>query len=215
MGRRVRLPGVECARPLIDATASVLIIGIGGLGHLGVQIVKATTAAQIIAVDVDATKVELAGRLGADTSLLSGATTAEEVRDANGGRSIDVVLNFAGSQASVDLAVDVVKRGGMIVAKGRRYEDGLDRAMLGQVLAGLLRDRMELPVLGQDCHGGVGRFEVEPVDQFVAVGPVQAEPFTGGVGERGHSQPLSELHEGRLEQRFDHVRTDDRVDPVR
>jgi alcohol dehydrogenase, propanol-preferring len=109
---------VELARPFLDSTATVLIIGIGGLGHLGLQIVKATTAARVIATDIDDAKVELAKRLGADTALVSGPDAVAAILEANRGRSVDVVLDFVGTQPSVDLGVDVIKRGGMMVVTG-------------------------------------------------------------------------------------------------
>ncbi|HKE72344.1 MAG TPA: alcohol dehydrogenase catalytic domain-containing protein [Acidimicrobiales bacterium] len=109
---------VEWARPWLGPTASVLVIGVGGLGHLGLQIVSATSAARVLAADIDAAKVDLATRLGAEAAFVAGPDTAEAVLDANGGHQIDVVLDFAGVQASVDLGVDVIRRGGTLVVTG-------------------------------------------------------------------------------------------------
>lgn len=109
---------VEWSRPLLGPRSVVLLIGVGGLGHLGLQIVAATSAASVIAVDVDPARVALAERLGATRAFISGPVVAEAVRDAAGGRGVDVVLDFVGTQDSVDLAVDVVRRGGMIVVTG-------------------------------------------------------------------------------------------------
>jgi alcohol dehydrogenase, propanol-preferring len=109
---------VELARPYLDAASSVLVVGIGGLGHLGLQILAASSAARIIAVDVDNARLDLARRLGADACVVAGSQASQLVKEANHGRAVDVVLDFAGVQASVDLGVDVVKRGGLMVVTG-------------------------------------------------------------------------------------------------
>ncbi|MBO0856107.1 MAG: alcohol dehydrogenase catalytic domain-containing protein, partial [Nocardia sp.] len=61
--------------------ATAVAIGIGGLGHVAVQILKATTACRIIAVDVAAEKLELATACGADIVLTAGADTAANILD--------------------------------------------------------------------------------------------------------------------------------------
>ena len=56
-----------------------MVIGVGGLGHLGVQILRALTAAQIIAVDTRPEALQLAERCGADHTVLSGDSAADEI----------------------------------------------------------------------------------------------------------------------------------------
>ncbi|MBV9661853.1 MAG: alcohol dehydrogenase catalytic domain-containing protein [Acidimicrobiales bacterium] len=109
---------VEWIRARLEPGVTVLVLGVGGLGHLALQIVAAISAARIVAVDVDPAKVDLAKRLGAEAAFVSGADTAEAIRDVNGGRPVDVVLDFAGVQATVDLGTDVIARNGMMVITG-------------------------------------------------------------------------------------------------
>jgi len=109
---------VEWGRPRMTPGATVLVVGVGGLGHLAVQIVAATTGATIFAVDVDEARVALAERLGASRGFVARSGLSVDVRSANGGRAVDVVLDFVGSQATVDLDADVARRGGMIVVAG-------------------------------------------------------------------------------------------------
>ncbi|GAA1970285.1 NAD(P)-dependent alcohol dehydrogenase [Nocardioides panacihumi] len=85
-----------------------VVIGVGGLGHLAIQILKATTATTVVAVDLEATAVELATRVGADHALPGGPRVAELVRDLAGPRGAEVVLDFVGSQDSLDLARSLV-----------------------------------------------------------------------------------------------------------
>ncbi|RIV39691.1 NAD(P)-dependent alcohol dehydrogenase [Micromonospora radicis] len=81
--------------------STAVVIGVGGLGHLGVQILKATTAARIIAVDNRDEALRLAEEYGADLTLRSGERTAEEIRAATGGRGADLVLDFVGVDATL------------------------------------------------------------------------------------------------------------------
>ncbi len=88
----------------LGPTATALIIGIGGLGHVAVQIFKATTAARIVAVDTRMQALDLAASLGADVVVLAGDDDAQEVRRATGGRGADLVLDCVGSDATLALA---------------------------------------------------------------------------------------------------------------
>jgi propanol-preferring alcohol dehydrogenase len=94
-----------------------VIIGIGGLGHLAVQIVKAISAAEVIAVDVDQSKLELAASLGADRTVLI-ADAAAPIRDWCDGLGADAVLDFVGADDSLALAAAVLAVGGRLVVAG-------------------------------------------------------------------------------------------------
>jgi alcohol dehydrogenase, propanol-preferring len=120
----VRLPdGLEpaTAAPLTDAgltpyhairrswskmtpTSTVVVIGVGGLGHMALQIVKATTAAKVIAVDNRKEALNLATNIGADHAVMSDEKAAEAIRDLTGGRGADVLLDFVGAEATMELA---------------------------------------------------------------------------------------------------------------
>ncbi|HEY8481047.1 MAG TPA: NAD(P)-dependent alcohol dehydrogenase [Spirillospora sp.] len=84
--------------------ATAVVIGVGGLGHLAVQILKATTAAAVIAVDTRSEALDHALRDGADVALPSDDTTVGRIRDATGGRGADVVLDFVGSDPTLATA---------------------------------------------------------------------------------------------------------------
>ncbi|MFC0530512.1 NAD(P)-dependent alcohol dehydrogenase [Phytohabitans kaempferiae] len=83
--------------------STAVVIGVGGLGHVGVQILKATTATRVIAVDTRAEALELAQKYGADLTVLSGDTAAEQIREATGGLGADLVLDFVGADATLRL----------------------------------------------------------------------------------------------------------------
>lgn len=85
--------------------ATVVVIGVGGLGHMAVQIVKATTAARVIAVDPKPAALALATEVGADEVLEPGEKTAQTIRELTNGHGADVVLDFVGSESTLKLAL--------------------------------------------------------------------------------------------------------------
>ena len=95
--------------PKLTPDATIAMIGVGGLGHIGVQIARATTAAQVIAVDVKPEALELARKVGAHHAVLSDDNAAQAIRDLTGGRGADVVIDFVGSTATLDLARSVAR----------------------------------------------------------------------------------------------------------
>lgn len=121
----VKLPvglGPESAAPLTDAgltpyhavrrswgkmtpESTVLVIGVGGLGHMGVQFVKQTTAARVIAVDSKKDALDLATRVGADHVLGSDVDVPSAVRELTHGLGADVVLDFVGAESTIRSAM--------------------------------------------------------------------------------------------------------------
>ena len=112
------LHAVERARPLLEPGATAVVIGIGGLGHLAVQFLRATSKVRVLAVDVDRARLDLGAELGADDGVLTGPDAADGIVAANGGRKVDAVFDFVGAQQSLDLAAAVTGRGGAIVVTG-------------------------------------------------------------------------------------------------
>lgn len=96
---------VKLSLPKLLPGTTAVCIGVGGLGHMAVQFLKAMTAADVIAIDVKPEALELARSLGADTVLTAGPDTAAAVKDATGGRGAHVVIDFVGSDASLATAV--------------------------------------------------------------------------------------------------------------
>src|SRR3954454_12709899 len=105
------LHAVERARPLLEPAATAVVVGIGGLGHLAVQFLRATSDVRVLAVDVDRARLDFAAEIGADDGVLTGPDAGDSVRAANAGRKVDVVYDFVGTQESLDLAAEVTGRG--------------------------------------------------------------------------------------------------------
>lgn len=81
-----------------------LVIGLGGLGLVGVQILKALTGATIIATDMKEEAMAEAEKLGAIT-VPGGEGQIERIREITGGRGVDAAFDFVGVGATVTTAV--------------------------------------------------------------------------------------------------------------
>lgn len=110
---------VRRALPRLVPGSLAVAIGIGGLGHMGLQYLKVLSAARVVAVDSSSDARGLAARLGADVVLDPGEVdVVEAVRDVGKGEGADVVLDFVGNDATLAVAKQVVKRRSLIVIVG-------------------------------------------------------------------------------------------------
>ncbi|MFE3002061.1 NAD(P)-dependent alcohol dehydrogenase [Nocardia sp. NPDC059246] len=105
---------IDDVRHLLTSGSSAVVIGVGGLGHVGLQILRAVTGARIIAVDNSQPQLDLARALGADAALNNSQDVARAVLEFTDGYGADAVFDFVGLQATVDLACRVVAPGGAI-----------------------------------------------------------------------------------------------------
>ena len=109
---------VRRSLPKLLPGSTALVIGVGGLGHLAVQVLKALTSADVVAVDVRPEALALATEYGADTSLMSGDDTAARVREVTRGRGADLVLDFVGTDATMELGRACVRTWGDLTIVG-------------------------------------------------------------------------------------------------
>ncbi|GAA2830968.1 propanol-preferring alcohol dehydrogenase [Leucobacter komagatae] len=105
---------INTVRNRMTGDATVVLIGLGGLGHMALQILAATTGARVIALDTDPNKLAFAREHGADLAIPSDGDAAARILSETGGVGADVVLDFVGVQPTVNLAVAVVRGGGAI-----------------------------------------------------------------------------------------------------
>ncbi|MDQ0218329.1 propanol-preferring alcohol dehydrogenase [Peribacillus cavernae] len=94
----------------------VAIYGIGGLGHVALQYAKAM-GFNVIAVDIQDDKLELAKELGADITV-NGLKNdpAQDIFDKVGG--VQAAISVAVTQKAFEQAYSSVKRGGTLVVVG-------------------------------------------------------------------------------------------------
>jgi propanol-preferring alcohol dehydrogenase len=111
---------IDLARDVLQPGTTCVVIGVGGLGHMAVQILAATTSVQVIAVDLSNEALELASRLGAHHTVRSDPEAAAAIRElvgpAPGGA--EAVFDFVGVTPTVRLAASVVSTGGRLLLVG-------------------------------------------------------------------------------------------------
>jgi propanol-preferring alcohol dehydrogenase len=83
-----------------------------------VQILRAVTATQIIAVDLDPAKLELARAVGADEVVPSDADAAATIRELTHGLGASAVLDFVGAEPTIELGASVVRPEGEVTVVG-------------------------------------------------------------------------------------------------
>ena len=113
----VALQGVRLAEPTLGEAC--VVIGLGLLGQLTAQLLKAN-GCRVFGVDLDAAKVELARRLGADDGCVSGGDAQRKIMEWARGRGADAVLITAATSSDqpVELAGEVSRLKGRVVAVG-------------------------------------------------------------------------------------------------
>lgn len=104
----------------IRAGQRLAVFGVGGLGHLAVQLGK-TMGLEVGAVDVSEEKMQLARECGADWTVNAATTQAHKQIKSNGGGA-DVAMVTSGSRAAYETALRSLRRGGTLAIVGMAPE---------------------------------------------------------------------------------------------
>lgn len=104
----------------VEAGSSVSVIGCGSVGLSAIQGARLATAAPIVAIDIDSSKLALARTMGATHTLLAQGDWLDMHRAATFGRGADFVFEAAGSQAAFAASLEIVRPGGQVVWLGKR-----------------------------------------------------------------------------------------------
>jgi NAD+-dependent secondary alcohol dehydrogenase Adh1 len=109
---------VRKATPALEPGSTAVVIGAGGLGHLGIQCLGALTPAQIIVVDRNPEALKLAEQCGAHHTVVADGRHVDRVRKLTEGAGAEAVLDFVGEDDTVRNAF------GMLATGGRYYVVG-------------------------------------------------------------------------------------------
>jgi alcohol dehydrogenase len=98
----------------VPAGSSVAVVGLGGVGLSALLATNLVGAGEIVAVDTNSQKLEVASRLGATKTVKVGPDAVKEVRDLTSG-GVDFAFEMASSVPALQLAFDITRRGGTTV----------------------------------------------------------------------------------------------------
>jgi len=91
---------VRKAIPLLYPGTTCVVIGAGGLGHIGIQCLAALTATTVIVVDQNPDALKLAEQLGANHTVVADGGQVSAVQDLTGGAGANVVLDFVAERGA-------------------------------------------------------------------------------------------------------------------
>jgi propanol-preferring alcohol dehydrogenase len=172
----------------LPADAVVAVLGVGGLGHLAIQVIRARTASTVVAVDVRDEALELAARCGAQHAAPASAG-ATGILAVTGGHGADAVLDLVGSQQTLDVAARVLRPGGDLVVVG----SGGGRLLIDKGSPGLPQGaRVAMPFWGT-------RPELDQVLALARTGALRAEVETFPLGAA--DEAVRRLRSGTLRGR--------------
>jgi propanol-preferring alcohol dehydrogenase len=103
--------------PRLVPGSTAVVIGVGGLGSIAVQLLRALSPARVVALDLREQPRRLALELGAEAALDADGLTAADVRDALGGGAT-MVLDFVGNDTTLALAAGTIEIGGHVALVG-------------------------------------------------------------------------------------------------
>jgi NAD+-dependent secondary alcohol dehydrogenase Adh1 len=147
---------VRKAMPLLYPGTTCVVIGAGGLGHIGIQCLATLTATKIIVVDANPDALKLAEQLGAQHTVLADGGQRDAVADLTGGQGAHVVLDFVAEQGAEADGFAMTGRAGsyfVIGYGGTLHIPTLDiisteRNIIGNIV-GTYNELAELMVLAQ------------------------------------------------------------------
>ena len=116
---------VKKAIPVLGAGTKAVVIGAGGLGHIGIQCLKAYTPTEIIVVDPNEKALALAGEMGADHTIkVEGGKHIEAVQELTDGMGAEAIIDFVGEKGAVEDGVAMIQDGGFYYVIG--YGQNID-----------------------------------------------------------------------------------------
>ena len=142
---------------------TVACIGVGGVGLHALQLAK-LAGARVIAVDINAERLETARELGADEIIHTGGAPFDAaIRDLTAGSGVDVLLEFVSNEQTLPSSLASVKRGGKLVFVG--YVPEIPMSLLPHYAV-----RNELEILGSRANT---KQDLQDTMNLVAAGKVR------------------------------------------
>src|SRR5215211_545673 len=145
---------VKKAIPVLGPGTRAVVIGAGGLGHIGVQCLKAMTPTEIIVIDPSEPALALARELGCDHAIRVDGTQVDKVKELTDGLGAEAIIDFVGEKGAIEDGIEMVRDGGFYYVIG--YGENIDIPTIDVIsreisfignLVGTYRDLQELMTL--------------------------------------------------------------------
>jgi NAD+-dependent secondary alcohol dehydrogenase Adh1 len=103
---------VKKAAKILHPGSRAVVIGAGGLGHIGIQCLAAMTPAEIIVVDPSERARALAGEIGADHTVSADGKQVDTILEMTGGKGAEAVIDFVGERGAIEDGVAMLRQAG-------------------------------------------------------------------------------------------------------
>jgi NAD+-dependent secondary alcohol dehydrogenase Adh1 len=145
---------VKKAVPLLYPGTRTVVIGAGGLGHIGIQSLKELSSTEIIVLDRSEEALDVAKKLGADETVVADGSHVDKIMEMTDGNGAEVVLDFVGEMGAEKDGWNITARAGShyIIGYGGTIEVptidviSTERNIIGN-LVGTYNDLAELMTL--------------------------------------------------------------------
>jgi NAD+-dependent secondary alcohol dehydrogenase Adh1 len=115
---------VKKAAALLYPGTRAVVIGAGGLGHIGIQVLKALTPAEIIVLDPSEQALALAAESGADRTVRVDGRHVETVLELTDGKGAEVIVDFVGERGAIEDGIAMLRQAGSYFVIG--YGENID-----------------------------------------------------------------------------------------
>jgi NAD+-dependent secondary alcohol dehydrogenase Adh1 len=109
---------VKKAIPVLGPGTRAVVTGAGGLGHIGIQCLKAMTPTAVIVTDPSEPALRLAREVGADQTVLVDGTHVAKVREMTDGLGAEAIIDFVGEKGAIEDGIAMVRDGGFYYVVG-------------------------------------------------------------------------------------------------
>jgi propanol-preferring alcohol dehydrogenase len=166
---------IRKAQPFLDPDYAALVIGVGGLGEYGIELLRLLSGCPVIAVDVSEPKRRAAKSLGA-THVLDGndPEITTKIMDLTRGRGVAAAFDFVGSDATLALAIGTTRALGKVTQVGLAggtarlhvLENSRFEVQFEATLWGTVRELREVVALAESGRLRSIPLEFSPLDRI-------------------------------------------------
>jgi NAD+-dependent secondary alcohol dehydrogenase Adh1 len=115
---------VKKASSILYPGSRAVVIGAGGLGHIGIQCLKAMTPAEVIVIDPSERARALAGEIGADTTVAADGGQVDTILEMTDGLGAEAIIDFVGERGVIPEGVAMLRQAGSYFVIG--YGENVD-----------------------------------------------------------------------------------------